>query len=73
MIDPDTYAQTFPAGAFFVLSKRNLQAATDQEFDDAVRPIVDAGGGPGYCVIDPNTEGHSGLRLYTVVTCQRYP
>jgi hypothetical protein len=73
MIEPDTYAQSFPAGAFFVLSKANLQAASDQKFDDAVRPVVDAGGGPGYFVTEARTESYSGLRRYTVVTCERDP
>ena len=72
MIDVDTYAQSFPAGAFFVLSKPNLGAATDQEFDDAVRPVVAVGGGPGFYVIEAHTEHNSGLGLYYLVECERY-
>lgn len=73
MIDPLTYAQSFPAGAFLALSKANLGAATDQEFDDAVRAVVAARGGPGFYVIEAHTEDYSGLGLYYLVECERYP
>lgn len=72
MIEPDTYAQSFPAGAFFVLSKKNLQAATEQEFDEAVRPVVAAGGGAGYFVIGAHAESHSGFSRYDLVRCERH-
>jgi hypothetical protein len=71
VISVDQYAETFASGAMFVLSPHNLNAKSLAEFDAAVRPIVDAGRGSGFVVVDPHTESHTGQRLYDLVRCER--
>lgn len=48
MIDVEAYALQFPAGATFWLTAANLGAASDEEFDAAVRPVVECGGGASF-------------------------
>jgi hypothetical protein len=72
MIDPQTFADTFPAGAQFWFTKENLKAASDVEFHDAVQPIVEAGGGDGFIVLTTHRESYSGRRMLDIVKCRRH-
>ena len=72
MLTPEQYAQKFPNEAKFVLTKQNLEVATDEEFHALVYPVVKVGGGNGFVVTgEPHRESYTGQRFLTLVYCER--
>ena len=66
------YVKEQLTGAFFVLSRSNLGASSDEEFDAAVRDCVLAGGGDGFVVTDYSKICGEPLPLkYQTVSCRR--
>ena len=72
MITVDDYVASKRLGTSFVLTAANLQAASADEFHDAVAPCVIARGGNGFVVTgEPVTESQTGQRLFALVHCMR--